>query len=355
MTDERIKKLRLKMSKDYLDAVLVTSRSNVLYLSGFSGSDGDLIITHDTQYILCDARYTEQAGQQCPEFECIDIKEGLYTVINKLVDYHRIVRMGVEDRAITYAVYDGMKNSIKSTITPIGDMVSQMREVKDKSELVILEKAAAIGDLAYKAAIKAIKPGVSEIEIAAEIEYVMRKNGATAPSFETIVASGENSSKPHGTASQRKIKNGDLIVLDFGCIYKGYCSDMTRTVAVGDISVSQKNTYNALLYTQMKMVNIIKNGMQCNQVDKIARNILENLGYAKYFTHSLGHGVGIDIHEMPNLSPKCEKTLAEGMVITVEPGVYFDGLFGIRIEDTVEILDKNIKIITNSPKELLII
>lgn len=355
MISERIKKLRLKMSEKSIDAVLVTSRSNVLYLSGFSGSSGDLLITHDALYILCDSRYTEQAGQQCAEFECINVKEGIYKEINKIIAYHRIVRMGVEDREITFAVYESMKTALKSMLKPIGGMISHMREIKDESELAVLEKAASIGDMAYQAAIKAIKPGVSEIEIAAEIEYVMRKNGATSPSFETIVASGENSSKPHGTASQRKIKNGDLIVLDFGCIYNGYCSDMTRTVAVGDISVSQKNTYNALLYTQKKMVNLIKNGMMCSEVDKISRNILDTLGYAKYFTHSLGHGVGIDVHEMPNLSPKCDRILMPGMVVTVEPGVYFDGLFGIRIEDTVEILDKNIKIITNSPKELLII
>ena len=355
MTDERIKKLRLKMSEKSIDAVLVTSRSNVLYLSGFSGTSGDLVITHDAQYILCDSRYTEQASQQCPQFECINVKDGVYNVINKIIAYHRIVRIGVEDREITFAVYEGMKTALKSMLIPIGGMISHMREIKDETELRVLKKAASIGDMAYEAAIKAIKPGVSEIEIAAEIEYVMRKNGATSTSFETIVASGENSSKPHGTASQRKIQNGDLIVMDFGCIYNGYCSDMTRTVAVGDIALPQRNSYNALLYTQLKMVNLIKNGMVCNEVDKISRNILETLGYGKYFTHSLGHGVGIDVHEMPNLSPKCDKTLVPGMVVTVEPGVYFDGLFGIRIEDTVMILDENIEIITNSPKELLII
>ena len=355
MISQRIKKLRLKMSEKSIDAMLVTSRSNVFYLSGFSGTSGDLIITHDAMYILCDSRYTEQASQQSPLFDVVNIKDGIYSVINKIIEYHIISRMGAEDRELTFAVFQGMKNALKTELLPVGDMVSHMREIKDENELLLLEKAAAIGDLAYEAAIRTIKPGVSEIEVAAEVEYVMRKNGATAPSFETIIASGENSSKPHAIASQRKIQSGDLVVMDFGCIYQGYCSDMTRTVAVGDISVPQKNTYNALLYTQKKMVNLIKNGMTCKDVDKISRDILESLGYSKYFTHSLGHGVGIDIHEMPNLSPKCDKRLLPGMVVTIEPGVYFDGLFGIRIEDTVEILDGNIKIITNSPKDLRII
>lgn len=352
----RLDNIRRKLSNSGLNAILVTSRHHVKYLSGFSGSDGDLLITLDAAYILHDSRYSIQVMQEAPMYTPINISEGIYNVINRLIATHCISVLGVEDREISLAMYNSMRRLITgASIIPVKDMISSMRIIKDENEILNIEKAAEIADLAFTSVLPLIKPGISEIEIAAEIEYVMRKNGASKPSFDTIVASGANASKPHGTASAKKVENGDFIVMDFGCVYNGYCSDITRTVAVGNIDDSMKLAYNSLLYTQLKMINLVKAGKSCKFFDTCSRNILDMFGFSNFFTHSLGHGVGLNVHETPTLSPKCDTILEENMVVTIEPGIYFDSLFGIRIEDTVQILANGVKTLTKSPKDLVII
>ncbi len=356
MITHRLDEARRKMTESGLDALLITGRQNVFYLSGFSGTSGDLFITTDAAYILCDFRYTTQAGEQAPLYTCKDIKTGVYNVLSELIFAHRIAHIGVEDRALSHAAYMGMKNSLKTvSVTGIGDMITSLRAVKDESEFSCMSTAAGIADDAFAATVKLMRAGMTEIEVAAELEYQMRKNGSTGTSFETIVASGVNSAKPHGTASSKPLENGDLVVMDFGCIYNGYCSDMTRTVAIGEISEKQKTVYNSVLYTQLKVLNNIGAGKTCSEVDGLARSVLQSFGLAEYFGHSLGHGVGIDIHEAPTLSPKSTAILKPGMIVTVEPGVYIDDNFGVRIEDTVIITENSIKNLTNSTKELIII
>ncbi len=356
MISNRLAGIRRKMAEANIDALLVTSRENVFYLSGFSGTSGDLLITADAAYILCDFRYTAQAGQQASLYALKDVKNGVYNVLNGLISLHNALRLGFEDRCVSYAVFSGMRNSIKNVeLCPIGDMISAMRIIKDETELSNMRMAARIADTAFAETVKLMKCGMSEKEVAAELEYRMRKNGASGTSFETIVASGANSAKPHGTATEKKLEHGDLVVMDFGCIFGGYCSDMTRTVAIGEISDEKRAVYNAVLYTQLKVLGCIGEGKPCRQLDMFSRDILESFGYAEYFGHSLGHGVGIEIHEQPTLSSKSDKILQSGMVVTVEPGVYFDGKFGVRIEDTVIITDNSIENLTNSTKEIIII
>ncbi len=356
MINSRLSLIRRKMADSNIDGLLVTSRENVYYLSGFSGTSGDLLITNDTAYILCDFRYTVQAAQQAPMYIRKDVKGGIYKLVNELISLHRISRIGIEDRAVSYAAYAGMKNSLKNTLVcGVGDMVSSMRMVKDETELANMRMAAKIADTAFAETVKLMKCGMTEIEVAAELEYRMRKNGSSAVSFDTIVASGENAAKPHGTASDKALEAGDFVVMDFGCIYNGYCSDMTRTVAVGEVSEEQRMVYNSVLYTQLKILNNIRPQIKCRDMDILARKVLDDFGFAEYFGHSLGHGVGIEIHEQPTLSSKSEILLQPGMVVTVEPGVYFDGKFGVRIEDTVIITENSIENLTNSTKELLII
>lgn len=356
MISSRLAVVRRKMADRGLNGLLVTSRQNVFYLSGFDGSSGDLFITLDAAYIMCDFRYTQQAQQQASMYMATDVSKGIYHVINNIISYHKLSQIGVEDRSISQAVYHGMKKSITgATLVSIGGLITEMRMIKDELEVENLEKAAWIGDLAFQETIKKIRPGISEIEIAAELEYVMRKNGASGTSFDTIVASGINSAKPHGTASDKLLEDGDFVVMDFGCIYNGYCSDMTRTVAIGGVSPEQQKVYQAVLFTQLKMVNQVSAGKPCVQLDHIARNLLNTFGYSEYFGHSLGHGVGIDIHEAPTLGPKSQQTLEPGMLVTIEPGVYFADNFGVRIEDSVLVLEDEIKILTHSPKELMIL
>lgn len=356
MTSNRLLFVRNAMANLALDALLVTSRESVYYLSGFSGSSGDLLITHDAAYIFCDFRYTAQAAQQAPFYLRKDINGSIYKNLNEVLFIHHVSRLGVEDRELSHAAYKGMQHSFKDiSVIGIGDMLSSLRTVKDYTELENMRTAARIADEAFAETVKLMKPGMTEIEVAAELEYHMRKRGSSGTSFETIVASGVNSAKPHGTASSKVLEHRDLVVMDFGCIYNGYCSDMTRTVAVGEASAEQRAVYNSVLFTQLKVLSAIGPGMLCADMDKLARNVLDTLGYAQYFGHSLGHGVGINVHEQPTLSPKSTGKLVSGTVVTVEPGIYLDGNFGVRIEDTVIITDNSIENLTNSTKELVII
>lgn len=352
----RIGKLRRKMAEQSLGAVLVTSRQHVQYLSGFTGTDGDLFLTLDSAYLITDFRYLTQAKEQCPEFIVKDISQGLSAVYTELIQTHSVRSLGFEDREVTYAVYKGMKSKFPyCTLVPIGDLISSLRIIKDPEELESMEKAAHIGDLAFTDILDVIRPGISEREVAAQLEYSMKKNGASGPSFETIVASGYRSSMPHGTSTDKPIESGDLVVLDFGCIYDGYCSDMTRTVAVGSVTPEQKQLYNIVLYNQLKCLKQVKNGAVCKDIDAYSRRVFSSFQMEQYFGHGLGHGVGVEIHELPNLNRRCTTTLCPGMVVTVEPGLYVNEQNGVRIEDSVVVTALEPKILTHSTKELLIL
>ncbi len=353
---KRLENLRKRMLSAGLDAVLVSSSSNIRYLSGFSGSESDLVVTKSGAYLLCDSRYTLQAQLECPHCTVLNTGEGIYNLVCGIIYEQSIKRLGFEDRSISFAAASKMSQKISSAeLVPVGNLVSDIRIIKDETEIAALKKAAFIADGAFRHALSVIKPGVREIEVAAEIEYYMRKNGAEKPSFDTIVASGENSAKPHGTASEKPIDSGDFIVMDFGCVVDGYCSDITRTVALGNITKTQKSVYSAVLFTQLKMVNSLCSGMPCAQTDTLARNIFSTFSMEKHFTHALGHGVGLDVHEQPTLSRRSDITLCNNMVVTVEPGLYFDGKYGVRIEDTVVMSGGKAYPLTSSPKELIII
>lgn len=352
----RLGNLRKQMTALGLDAMLVSNSGNVRYLSGFSGSEADLVVTADTVYLLCDARYTLQASIECLHCKVIDTAAGIYKLLNTIISDHNVRRLGIEDRSLSLAAFNAMSKTVSgAALIPAGAIITNLRRIKDEKEIAALKHAAWIADRAFEQVVPLIKPGVKEIEIAAELEYSMRKNGAENTSFDTIVASGANAAKPHGTASEKLIEPGDFVVMDFGCIWGGYCSDITRTVAVGPISDEQKSVYNSVLFVQNKMLSLIRSGMPCSEADAIARRYFALFGLEKYFTHSLGHGVGIDIHEQPTLSKRSELAITDNMVVTVEPGLYFDGKYGIRIEDTIVMSGGKPFRLTTSPKELIII
>ena len=240
MYTKRLENLRNKMTAEKLDAILVSASSNVRYLSGFSGSEADLVVTSDTVYLLCDARYTLQASIECLHCKVIDTAEGIYNIVNRIISDHSIKRLGIEDRSVSLAAFNAMSKSIiGAALVPAGALITDIRIIKDEREISALKHAAWIADTAFAHILPLIKPGVKEIEIAAELEYSMRKNGAENIAFDTIVASGANGAKPHGTASEKSIENGDFVVMDFGCVSGGYRSDITRTVAVGPITDEQ--------------------------------------------------------------------------------------------------------------------
>lgn len=345
------------MSRLNIDAVLLGNGHNSRYISGFTGTSSYVYISKSRQVLLTDFRYIEQAQLQCPEYEVVDYMiKGLGESLKQLAKEDCLMRLGLEEHLITVKEYNYYRELFKSmTFVSIEGLIEKLRMIKDASELEAIRKAASIADEGFTHIIKYIKEGVSERDIALELEFFMRRQGASALSFETIAASGQRSSMPHGLATDKVIEQGDFLTLDFGCVYKGYCSDMTRTVAIGDVSAEQKKVYSTVLEAQLLGLRAIKSGISGVVVDRIARDYIYEAGYEGYFGHGLGHSLGLEVHEYPRLGASGIAPLEANMLVTVEPGIYLPGKFGVRIEDLVLVTEEGHKNLTNSTKELLIV
>lgn len=342
----RIEKLTAYLNDG--EGFYISSYANIFYYSGFTSEDARLIITKNDLILLTDSRYTVQAREQAKNFEIRDIRN--LDIITEL----GIKSLGFEEEYLTVKELAKInKGSLK--VFPAQGKISKPRENKDEKEIAKIQAAESLGDEAFSYILDFIKPGKTEKEIAFELEFFMRKNGASGLSFETIAASGVRGAMPHGVASDKIIEKGDLLTLDFGCVLDGYCSDMTRTVAIGEINARQKKIYEIVLRAQKAACEYISIGKKCAEADWAARKIISDAGFGENFGHSLGHSVGIEIHENPNLSPKSTGVLEEGNVVSVEPGIYIDGFGGVRIEDLVVIGEKNTVNLTKSEKELIII
>lgn len=350
----RIEQLTNHMEQDSIDAVIISDKLNIRYLSNFTGSSGYLYVSKRKKILLTDFRYLEQASNQCSEFEIIDFfKKGLIETLNDIIEEDNAHSIGFEDSKITYKEFVNFEDGLKNVeFVELNDLVEEIRMVKDKEELENIKVAAEIGDKAFKHILDFIKPNMTEWEVALEIEYFMRKNGAVKLSFDTIVASGIRSSLPHAEPTNKKIVKGDLVTFDFGCIYNGYCSDMTRTIIMGKANDKQKEIYNTVLTASDRALESIRAGLKGCEVDKIARDVIDDAGYKEYFGHGLGHSLGLFIHESPRLSPKDNTVLKENMVMTVEPGIYIPNVGGVRIEDLVCITKEGHINFVTSPKEL---
>lgn len=346
----RIEKLRSKMTD--CDGFYITGKANVFYYSGFKSEDAALLVTSDRAFIITDSRYTIQAAEQAPDFEMYNISGGL----SKLFETVKPEKLGYEENYITVAEFEKLKKaSPKTCFFAAGAIISEPRKIKEPCEKEKIRQAEALGDAAFSHVLNILHVGMTEKEAAFEIEMFMKKNGASALSFETIAASGLRSAMPHGTASDKIIERGDFLTLDFGCILDGYCSDMTRTVVFGEADGRQKEIYSVVFEAQRAGISAVKSGRKCSEIDMAARKVIENAGYGNYFSHSLGHSVGIEIHENPNFSPKSPDIAEFGNVITVEPGIYIENFGGVRIEDIIIIEPDFVENITNSEKELIII
>lgn len=342
----RVENLRKTLNHD--EAVYISGYANIFYYSGFTSSDARLIITPKESILLTDSRYTVQAQEQAPDFTLKDIND--LDIIKKL----EIKKLGFEEDHLTVKEFAKI-NKYSLELFPSQQKISSQREIKDSEEIKRISEAERLGDEAFSYILDCIKPGMSEKEVAFLIENFLRKNGAQKLSFETIAASGVRSSMPHGVVSDKIIEKGDFLTLDFGCVLDGYCSDMTRTVAIGEVNQKQKEIYDIVLAAQIAACEFIAEGKTCAEVDYVARKIIEDSGYGECFGHSLGHGVGIEVHEEPRLSPKSTQILKKGHAVTIEPGIYIDGFGGVRIEDLVIIGEKNTVNLTKSPKELIIL
>jgi len=354
--ENRLIQVRQKLKDNNIDAILITKRQNYMYLSGFTGTSAHLLISAEKAYLITDFRYIEQATRQAPLFEVVKYQGNIEIEIKKLLEELFVKKLGFEADHLTYDKYLCYKEKFENTeLVPQKDFVESLRIIKSDDEIEKIKKAVEIADRAFEHILNYIKPGIKENEIAAELEYFMKKNGAQGPSFETIVASGTRSAMPHGVASEKVIQYGDIVTLDYGAIYEGYCSDITRTIFVGYAQDKLKEIYEIVLNAQLKALKGAFEGKTGREIDSIAREIITKEGYGNNFGHGLGHGVGLEIHEEPRLSVSGEKVMKNGMVVTVEPGIYIEGLGGVRIEDMIVINNDKPQILTKAPKEMIIV
>ncbi|MBO6177555.1 MAG: aminopeptidase P family protein [Selenomonadaceae bacterium] len=353
MNKSRLNALYSVMKEKKAPLLIVSKPENIRYLSGFTGTDALLIITEGERFLVTDQRYTEQATTEAPLYEIVKQENGLWKktieVLTKLLKQQK--KIAFEGKYISYSVYALLWETFKGTEF-INLSLDSLREVKDEEEISRIKKACATADLAFDEVLKYLRPNLKEYEVAAFLENVMRRNGSERPAFDTIVASGFRGSLPHGIATEKLIISGEFVTMDFGAVHKGYSSDITRTVAVGAVNDEMRQAYETVLKAQKAALPYIKTGESGKKPNEIAKKTLGE--YDKYFLHSLGHGVGLEIHENPRLSKTSEcDALQKNMVVTDEPGVYMEGRFGVRIEDTVLVTDKGGEPLTKSDKNLI--
>lgn len=351
----KIQKLREKMKTSGLDAILVFDEINCRYFSKFLYHDGAFLITEKDSHLLTDFRYYEAAINSVnPTISVTKTKER-EKYIKDVLHGCGAKTLGFVGKSVTYSEFEAMSKSYADLkLTDVGDMIDTLRAIKENDEILSIAKAQDIADKAFAALLSKLEPSMTEIDVAAEIDYLLRRNGAEGSAFSTIAVSGEASSLPHGVPRNVKLKRG-FLTMDFGAIVNGYCSDMTRTVSIGCADSEMKKMYSTVLLAQQTALDYLKEGVIASDTDRVARDIIEGVPeYRDAFGHSLGHSVGLEVHELPSLSPKSKSTvLKKGNVVTVEPGIYLEGKYGCRIEDMVLIGENGITNFTKSPKELV--
>jgi Xaa-Pro aminopeptidase len=337
---------------------LVTFIPHLRWASGFTGSNGVALVTKKNAYFVTDGRYEEQVKREVHGLTtAIAFDYNLYELINKKRWFRPGMRIGFDGNTVSLSQFQDWKKKFpKVFFRPRAEVMEKLIVSKDENEIANIKRAVEITDKVFADVLPLLKPGVVEADIAAEITYRHRKYGAASDAFESIVASGANSALPHARASSKKIKKGDMVTLDFGCVYNGYHSDMTRTVAVGKPAYEMLKIYQVVLDAQKKAIEAAHAEMKVFDLDAVARNHIKEKGYGKFYNHSLGHGIGLQIHEPPKISwTNKTAVLKEGCVVTIEPGIYLPQLGGVRIEDDVVIRNINCEVLTQSPKELIIL
>jgi len=339
-----------------LNGILFSSMENIRYLCGFTGSDGDLLVTQKESFFLTDSRYWTQVEDEVKGSQIIHYKKKLDGMVSLLLDL-KIKRVGFESASLTFSSYRSLLEKLANALEliPLEDEIKSLRAVKDAQELASIRTAIDISSNAFLQTIKMLKEGVLEREIALEIEFFMKRNGAEAMSFDIIVATGKRSALPHGKATNKRIERGDLILIDFGSEYQGYHSDQTRTVVCANPSSEQKRVYQVVREAHDKAIEVIQPGIPIQKVDAAARNHIHEKGYGEYFGHGTGHGVGIAVHEEPGINMENKGLVQEGMVFTIEPGIYIPDWGGVRIEDMIRVGPQGAEVLTFLPEELRVI
>lgn len=351
----RLERLFDNLPKE-VDSILITSDINRRYFSGMKSSAGIILAFREKAYLIIDFRYIEKARNTVSELEVIEQKK-LTEQISELLKKHNVRNIAIESKTMTVSMLSLFKSKLSDfefiDTDILSDEIEKLRAIKDESEVQCIKKAQQIAETAFDRILKFIKVGVTERQIALELDRIMLEEGAETISFDTIVLSGKNTSMPHGVPSDKKISDGEFVLMDFGAVYNGYHSDMTRTVCVGQPSDEMKKVYDIVLEAQCEALKKARAGMTGSQLDSVARDIIDKAGYGDCFGHSLGHSVGLEIHESPNASPNSDTALSAGNVITIEPGIYIAGKFGVRIEDFVILTEKSSENLTKSAKNII--
>lgn len=356
---DRINKLRKLLDSDR-EGLLITNENDIYYLCGMRNTEGRMIITNDSAYLLVDFRYIEAAGKLVSSCEVVEISSFMKTS-EEIFKRHNLDTVYIQSGNVTVKDYNLFVSSFNRLgVSVVSDetldrTLADLRIIKSEDEIELMTKAQRITEKAYTEVLNLVRPGVSERKVALELEYLMKQYGAKEVSFDLITITGKNTSLPHGVPGDTLIKEGDFFTMDIGALYEGYHSDMTRTVAVKSCSDEQREIYEIVRKAQQTALEAVQSGKRACEIDKIARDIITEAGYGKDFGHSTGHGVGLDIHERPFVSAKGDTILRENMVITVEPGIYLKNRFGVRIEDMVLVKDGGFKNFAALTKDLIIV
>ena len=352
-------KIAAQLESRDLDGMLLTHEANRFYASGFhsAGTDGMVLVTREKFYYFTDSRYTEAARRHVQDAEVQEVGpgRGYSALLKEAIQRHNIQRLGFEDAYMTVREHGAYAKALPCELVPAADLLARLRDVKDPEELEIMIAAQRIAEKALTDILNEIRPGVTEKEIAARLQYLMLHYGAEDKSFDPIVVSGPNGSLPHGVPSGKPIQAGEFVTIDMGCVYHGYCSDMTRTVAVGHVTEEMEQVYDTVLRAQLAGIAAARAGATGAEVDGTARQVITDAGYGPYFGHSFGHGVGVEIHESPNATPGNDQPLPERAVISAEPGIYLPGKLGVRIEDVLFLTAEGCRNLTEMPKGLTVL
>ena len=354
---KNIEKYQSLLETGEVDALLLTSVYNRLYAAQYRVAEGVAVVTREGAYYFTDSRYIEAAEKNLKGFTVRMTHPGSSEIerINEVIGEHTIKKLGFDENDMTYGDYLRYNEALHAVLVPMQAKIDAFRATKEPWEIELMRKAQAITDQTFSELCKIIQAGMTEKELEAELLYRLYKHGAEGPSFDPIVVSGPNTSLPHGVPGERKLEFGDFITMDFGCIYGGYCSDMTRTVALGFVSEEMDKVYKTVLKAQLAGIAATKAGVAGRDIDGAARKVIADAGYGDYFGHGYGHSLGILIHEAPNANTRNDQPMPAGAVVSAEPGIYLPGKFGVRIEDVTVITETGCEVLTKSPKKLIIL
>ncbi|HEX2054670.1 MAG TPA: aminopeptidase P family protein [Actinomycetota bacterium] len=365
---ERQAKLRARMQSEGVDALLVSNLVNVRYLTGFAGSNGYVFLTRDATHFITDGRYATQASEMVKDAEITIAKNHAAVVegLNRITKDLGLQRVGYEATHVTVASRGAawepppgldkvMSYFEDAEMVATGGWIEDQRKVKDAEEIAAIRAAAEMGDKGFEYILGRVEVGKTERELALDLEFYLRSLGSEGVSFDPIVAAAERSALPHARPTDRKVERGHYLLFDFGCVVDGYCSDMTRTVVVGQVDDRHRDVYSTVLEAEMAGIEAAGPGVACGDVDRVSRKVIENAGYPEAFMHGLGHGVGLEIHEAPSLKTGFPERLEPGHVITIEPGAYFEGWGGVRVEDLAVVTETGLEVLSKAPKDLIVL